>query len=158
MTRNTKSSSRQSRNSQVARVGASLTRLSAPAGSRGVAIPGLGAGPITKIPNRLFIASESDLVSLRLRYLTYPAHPDFKNAQAGNEVWFRNFFQAKNIASSEEYRPQLVATYCAPLFEMWSRLTDDERALVQSHSVQWMWQGHSGSARIDHNVVTSFCK
>ena len=124
----------------------------------GVAIPGVGAGPITKIPTRLLIAAEPDLLPLRLRYLAYPAHSDFRDARVGYEVWFGNFFEAKNIASSEHYRPQLVATYCTPLVEMWNRLSDDERALVQSHLVQWTWQGRSGSTRIDHSVVTSFCK
>jgi hypothetical protein len=124
----------------------------------GVAIPGVGAVPITKIPNRLFVAAEPDLLPLRLRYLAYPAHSDFRDARVGYEVWFGKFFEAKNIVSSEEYRPQLVATYYGPLVEIWSKLSDDERALVQSHVVQWSWQGRSGSTRIDHGVVTSFCK
>jgi len=126
----------------------------------GVVIPGVGGGSLTKIPDRLVVvvAAEPDLVRLRLRYLAYPAHSEFPNARVGYEVWFENFFEAKTIASSEDDRPQLVATYCRPLNEMWSRLSDDERALVQSHSVQWSWQGHSGSTRIDHTAVTSFCK
>lgn len=124
----------------------------------GVAIPGVGAGPFTKIPNRLSIAAEPDLLPLRLRYLAYPAHSDFRNARVGYEVWFSNFFEAKNIVPSEEYRPQLIATYCRPLVDMWSKLSDDDRVFVQSHSVQWSWQGRSGSTRIDHGVLTSFCK
>jgi hypothetical protein len=124
--------------------------------SSGAAIPRTIAGPVTKIPDHLYVMEAPDVVPVRLRMLAAPTNSDFRDADVGYETLFRSFAEAKTIAS-EEHRAQLVATYCRPLTEMWSRLSDDQRVRSQSHSVQWSWGGRSGSSRIDHSVVTAFC-
>jgi hypothetical protein len=124
--------------------------------SSGAAIPRTIAGPVTKIPDHLYVMEAPDVIPVRLRMLAAPTNSDFRDAVVGYETLFRSFAEAKTIAS-EEHRAQLVATYCRPLTAMWGRLSDDQRVRSQSYSVQWSWGGRSGSSRIDHSAVTAFC-
>jgi len=120
---------------------------------------GYGYSSYGSIPEERFLTPISEVIMLRLQYLSIPLKATFSSKQNEYLSIYQSFFESKRIAASPREKVFVAENYCDRLKILYADLSDEDSASLRQYSVHYAWNNASDTRKIDHeNEVIGYCR